>query len=436
LSQYAHPHPPELVATSAKAPPTNAFDDMHDSPDDFRRYPSLPLRPCEDVTKAFDDVDTNALTSQKTHARAARRTAQTGTVAVMLAILALSIHGWLQSHVWLQWVMIALEVALGGYAFGTAMRGQKKGYKEDWLRLRHQAELCRLLKYRFLLRPDVWQDTTEESQRKWIGERLHEIHALQAEKELEEAVRQPSPHGPFQGTQCRLPRKTVRDLMQYYLAKRLSPQKEYLANRALRNEFKDKARIWLYWLFLGSIVAIFLKLPFESVVTILEKGHFESSDSLKEMVTRSTLIAGWLAAFAALLAAWLPAMAAGLRVWLGAFEFSRNRSRFYAAHRALSQVEQSLVGDTLEAVAGAPAAQGSSPIGLRIVREEEDLLTASGIAEVRIRTEETVGAGPGNLDDGRVDASAVLSDLSWCEHILDAEHREWLRLMYDAEWFG
>jgi hypothetical protein len=27
-------------------------------------------------------------------------------------------------------------------------------------------------------------------------------------------------------------------------------------------------------------------------------------------------------------------------------------------------------------------------------------------------------------------------DLSWCEHILETEHREWLRLMYETEWFG
>ena len=36
----------------------------------------------------------------------------------------------------------------------------------------------------------------------------------------------------------------------------------------------------------------------------------------------------------------------------------------------------------------------------------------------------------------RADAHAVVRDLWWCEHILKSEQLEWLRLMYETEWFG
>jgi hypothetical protein len=40
--------------------------------------------------------------------------------------------------------------------------------------------------------------------------------------------------------------------------------------------------------------------------------------------------------------------------------------------------------------------------------------------------------------DTRMDTDAydILRDLSCCEHILETEHREWLRRMYETEWFG
>ncbi len=39
-------------------------------------------------------------------------------------------------------------------------------------------------------------------------------------------------------------------------------------------------------------------------------------------------------------------------------------------------------------------------------------------------------------DVEETDAYPILRDLSWCEHILESEHREWLRLMFETEWFG
>jgi hypothetical protein len=56
-----------------------------------------------------------------------------------------------------------------------------------------------------------------------------------------------------------------------------------------------------------------------------------------------------------------------------------------------------------------------------------------------VRTEDAAPPSndpPAQPDDEEIDAYAILRDLSCCEHILETEHREWLRLMYEAEWFG
>ncbi len=80
------------------------------------------------------------------------------------------------------------------------------------------------------------------------------------------------------------------------------------------------------------------------------------------------------------LAAALPAVGAGVRIIRGAFEFARNYSRFHGAATGLSQISE------------------------------------------RLRH--------------CADSSAIPTLLEQSEQVLAAEHREWLRLMMEAEWFG
>ena len=80
------------------------------------------------------------------------------------------------------------------------------------------------------------------------------------------------------------------------------------------------------------------------------------------------------------LAVALPVVAAGIRTWRAAHEFGRNMSRFEAKRSALEELARSL-GET------------RSP-------------------------------------------EAVFHLLWQSEQILEADHREWLRLMLEAEWFG
>ena len=87
-----------------------------------------------------------------------------------------------------------------------------------------------------------------------------------------------------------------------------------------------------------------------------------------------------LSSLLTVLAAGLAVIGAGLRTYRGAHEFSRNSTRFRAKLVALRHV-----GERLE---------------------------------------------------HQTDPVAIYRELWYCEQILESEHREWLRLMSDAEWFG
>ena len=135
-----------------------------------------------------------------------------------------------------------------------------------------------------------------------------------------------------------LSRRIVRSLVEYYLARRLSPQKEYLANRVQKNEKGDWIAFVVLWLFIGSGGAVLRPLS----------AHVGSDRPESSWAT-----------FLTFLAALLPACAAGVRLVRGSAEFSRNKARFEAAHRALAELEECLVHDGISALM-APAAKPGS----------------------------------------------------------------------------
>jgi len=374
------PHSEPLSAAVAPAPVrrSDAFDDMHDSDEELDRYQALalPLTLCRRIGKEFDSADGRAIRYQKMHRWLTHGAALSATVAVVTAVIALGYYPiGVMSPLAPKWLpsrrsMSVIEIWFAGAAIAIVLAGYFSRVKERWLLSRHQAESYRLLRYAFLIHPSVWRGS-EQSSGEWIDHRLQAIDGT----ELAGAVREPAPHGPFEGTQMRLPRGVLRALTEYYLSRRLNPQKEYLANRTQRNEFSDWVRVYLPWFFFFSIVAVFCKFFVHNL-------RWEG--------------------FLALLAALLPAAAAGVRTWRGAFEFSRNKGRFEAAHQALRDLERRLVNEGFSAV----EAQQVSAVG-------------------------SPSAAPPDTD-----AYSILRDLSWCEHILETEHREWLRLMFETEWFG
>lgn len=117
---------------------------------------------------------------------------------------------------------------------------------------------------------------------------------------------------------------------------------------------------------------------FSSILAV--SGHFiydivASAHGSQAEVTTSNLFVLFV-----VLAAALPVVGAGVRSLRTAYEFARNNSRFRAKLVALSSLAERL-------------------------RQEND-------------------------------PKAIFRDLWSCEQILESEHREWLRLMIEGEWFG
>jgi hypothetical protein len=375
---------------------------MHDNQGDWEQYASvLPLRSLCDIGEGFDRADVEAKKFQKWHRRFTCVAAVLATATVVAAIVGLGYSATdplEASKVKWEGRFDAGELTAASLTLLVVFVGFGLRFKEKWLRLRHRAELYRLLRYHFLIQPSVW-DRGQDPQA-WIAKQIAEIDKLTAGK-LDEAINEPSPSGPYEPVQSRMGRHRLQALTQYYLAKRLGPQKEYLANRTQRNEVKDRMRFMLPYFFFGSIVAVAAKLAMKSI-------HHS-----------------WWAFGFVLAATMLPVFAAGLRTYLAAFEFSRNKSRFSAAHKALSETEKSVVQNTFEAVSAQPDQS----------TRQESLLWGSPLGQVIVVAEQSaIDAAACHEDE--TDAYLVLRDLAWCEHLLDAEHREWLRLMYDAEWFG
>ena len=110
-------------------------------------------------------------------------------------------------------------------------------------------------------------------------------------------------------------------------------------------------------------------------------GHFAleylstrtGSEALEKV---SEALAVWLVAFAAI----IPVLSLGIRAWFAAFELPRSANLFAAKHRALKQLTKQLQQDSGKAL-------------------------------------------------------PTIHHLARVEHFLEHEHREWLRLLSDTEWF-
>lgn len=108
-----------------------------------------------------------------------------------------------------------------------------------------------------------------------------------------------------------------------------------------------------------------------------------------------------------------------------AFEFSRNKSRFGVRPPGPLSPKNRWSKIPLGRLPQNP--------GQRV--REESVSLGSPLGQVIVVAEPSAVEGL-SADQDQTKAYPVLCDLAWCEQVLDAEHREWLRLMFGAEWFG
>jgi hypothetical protein len=381
-----------VVKQRPHTPPVREWDmqDKHDYPLEGKTLKLL-LEACRDVIEPkFKQVNKAALDSQKKHGDTVKLAAALGTLAVVLAIVQLArivptdihipamIPGFFSSpqsmsgEIWL----VLFEAGSAAVALVAIVTGVWAGRQEHWLAERHQAERLRALKFDLLLDPNVWKDEHHRNHRlSQLHEEVAIILSIRPWRIHEIITGEiPLPRLPHQ------PANDVRDedreLLAYFAAKRLRYQLSYFDSRIQR--YRRSERLWKSippLLFFFSVGAALIHFALDLVTQILE--YFHLIDAEKSHFQQPELS---LSVILLLLAAVLPVIGTGIRTYRMANEFGRNIIRF-EANRA-----------TLEAILEEAIAQPSR--------------------------------------------ASLFADLARAQQLLALEHREWLRLMYEAEWFA
>ncbi len=163
----------------------------------------------------------------------------------------------------------------------------------------------------------------------------------------------------------------VRALAAYYLRKRVNYQACYFKKQSARHAKQ-----------VGRLRHFGLPLFFASVISVLV--HFGADVRAHTLIEiGQTDAAQWwelIAVWALALAAALPVIGVGVRTWTTAMEHARSASLFAAKHQALVRVHK-------------------------------------------------------HIEQDATDSTAVMRHIAHVEYFLENEHREWLRLLLDAEWF-
>lgn len=330
--------------------------------------------------------------------------------AVMLAILQLPQLEWEQYGFsdWppLRMLMDALrvrdlhglfevaEVVSAVLALVAVLIGIRAAYSHLWQLRRLQAEQCRFLKFGYLLRCG----RSLEEARRFLQDGVHRLVRLDTDSSPQTIakrwVRGELKLTPMPRTQSPAAAGGFAPLMiEYFLKKRLRFQAKYFKGQAHRREFKEKLLWWL------PVSAFFLSLGLafaHAAITVYEKHAVAHPPPAQDGPRPTPVVQAGpapstahrghhnTAALLCLLgAAGLPALAAWVRTYRGALEFARNANRFHGMWIQLYDAEQEL------------------------------------------QHRNTQSDMPGQFE--------VLRDV---ELALESEHRAWMRLMVEAEWFG
>jgi hypothetical protein len=368
----------------AAAAAGEAFSDMEDTEQELAGVGSPFLRDAlacfrGEFAELFNRNDTAAIRQQSWHTRVIRIFSGSGTLAVVFSILhlvrLLKFDESSELKRRLAYGLFFGELFFVGVAVAAFVTGLLLSFQGHWLEHRHKAEMLRLLKFRSLI--DAAKLGTDAAAfARWKAEVIE--RARDIERADEDALHQwveeaRMPELPPTPAAQGLEARGVADLLDYYRKKRLLPQASYFYRQANRNQRWDwSTRLLPPALFVASVLCALLHLIYE----VCEFRYKGSTAYVAQWTEKGSQVSVTLI----ILAAILPVVGAGLRGLRSAFEYSRNTMRFRALHFALEMLNGKL--------------------------EEEK------------------------------EPEQILSQLFWCEWMIEAEHREWLRLMIEAEWAG
>jgi len=245
--------------------------------------------------------------------------------------------------------------------------------QQTWLLERHKAERCRLAKFRLLTDPALWSGDANAIRNR-IEQFSKEVQAISglSRRELDEWVEDDQIPLIPDAGSLAGTNPALAKLAAYYKDKRLVVQRDFFFDRWNLNVRQDKRT------YLVPPAFFFLSVLFalsHFVYDIVFSDHAEAGAALSPSRASVVLIA---------LAAALPVLGAGVRTYRTAYEFARNTIRYRAKYVALEHIN----------------------------------------ATLKARSRQSINP-------------RELFHSLWCsEQILESEHREWLRLMIEAEWFG
>lgn len=383
------------------AEPVYTQSELYDSPADLLRWhqlaPLLKTWHQEVWEKDHSEsrgcwyYDQEAIRLQERHRVAVIVAAVAGTAAIVLAILQL---GNVATD-----SLLNLEVACLIAAVITIVLGAIHSLDHRWREDRFKAEQYRMLKFRFLHDAARWIAASAEERSRHLVTYIARIHAADRHviKEWIHWKREILPV--LETPEGKLDVNLAGELVDYFRERRLKPQQHYFHSRGQKLHRVESIVRWVGpGLFFASVTcalthaALHVLEPKSQPPGVSQKARHEPGNETPKSAGESPGDASlhsktpaehdnltW-AIWLALAAAILPVTAAGIRTWRGAFEFGRNSLRFESMAHHL-----------------------------------EYLLSELDMAKT---------------------PEAKLALLRRGEHAMEGEHRAWMRLMMEAEWFG
>jgi hypothetical protein len=267
------------------------------------------------------------------------------------------------------------EMVTAGLTFALILTGLFARFKERWILARYKAENLRLLKFRRLTDPSMWCEPADlDTAAMDLQEEVEEIAGQNYEEAKEWAAKGIHPKSASPPCENRCP-EALHELVDYYVPKRIDVQIRYLKDHSSIVERRGaRTALWVQVLFFASFAFVLAHL----IVTTAQilAGTPPTVDEIMNQAKHEPKIDDYLALSALL----LPIGAAALRTFRAAREFERNGLRHRATLDSLHDLSHKL-------------------------RDTKDL-------EKKF---ELVG---------------------FSELVLEADCREFMRLVSEAEWYG
>jgi len=340
------------------------------------------LLTCQDMLlKQYKELDRLAKIDQSKHFSRAVWAAIFALVAIVVALVNVGYRATSPISAGTPtYVLAVLELLAGGAALVTVAYGIWTAYHHEWLLNRYRAERLRYAKFHFLTSADLWVPSRRDRAIAELRDEARDIrhHGMDDVKMWLKVDRAPRPADLPRDVDLAASAESIRELRAYYHDTRLAAQLDYLAAKAeARSHRAELVGRLPQMLFFATAGLILLHFAFEAPHVL---GWLLAIGSHAAVREEAPSLAGWLTVALVLLAVALPASGAMFRTIFAAREMGRNATRSSAKLKALEEMSAS-------------------------IREEDE-------------------------------PSEILRHLWLCEYVIESDHREWLRLMIDAEWFG